>query len=65
MIRLICTEVDAGAAANVGGPVNVYHKTFDAELPELEAWLREPKKMSWSYTDRMFTGIELLPPEPK
>ena len=57
MIRFVCFEADAGMAANVGGPVKVENKTFDFDLPEFEAWLKEEK----SYTNRGFVGIELLP----
>lgn len=29
MLRLICFENDFGVAANVGGPANISHKTFE------------------------------------
>ena len=56
MIRLICSETDAGMAANVGGPVTVNHKTFDVELPEVEVWLTA----KLPYAERRFVGIEIL-----
>lgn len=39
MIRFICHEVDTGVAENVGGPVDVEHRTF-TDVAELERWLR-------------------------
>ncbi len=61
MIRIICANNDFADAANVGGPATVTHKTFDVELPEVEAWLREHVK----YHSRSFQGIELIPPQKK
>jgi hypothetical protein len=57
-IRIIVREVETGAACNVGGPVNVSHKTFDIDAPQLEAYLR----VAQSYTTREVVGCELLEP---
>jgi len=57
VIRLICRESDVGAAANVCGPVNVTYKTFDLDLPEVEAWLRKTEM----YIAREMVAAELLP----
>lgn len=59
MIRLICRNIDVGAAANVGGPVNVSHKTFDIRNTEVEAWLKEAQGQM--YQTREVSGAELLP----
>lgn len=56
-IRIIVTTTDAGAAAHVGGPVHITHKTFDIEAPELEAFMAEQKR---SFEYRCITGVEVL-----
>jgi hypothetical protein len=61
MIRIVVQEAEAGMAANVGGPVQIKYRTFDVNLPELEAYLREPKEQKLTYTDRQVSGVELLP----
>ena len=43
MLRLILETTDAGAAAHVGGPVEVHHYTYDVNCPVLEAALREKR----------------------
>lgn len=58
MIRLIVREDNCGMAANVGGDVHTTYKTFDVDLPDLEAYLRV--KETW--TERRLIGVEL--PEP-
>lgn len=63
MIRLIFVEVDAADTAAIGSPVKVMHKSFDLDLPKIEAWLNEPKNEGWSYCSRQFVGIEILPGE--
>ena len=56
-LRILCTETDFGLAANVGGPVNVNHKTFDLPCsPELEAWLADVDK----WRARTIHGVEKL-----
>lgn len=56
MIRLIVREDNCGMAANVGGDIHTTYKTFDVQLPELEAYLRE--KATWA--ERRLVGAELL-----
>lgn len=57
MIRIIVRIDDAGMAANVGGSVQTRYKTFDVDLPELEAFLRLPKPNT--YTEYEVIGVEL------
>lgn len=59
-IRIIVTTTDAGAAANVGGPVHVTHKTFDVEAPEVEAFVAE-KMRPFQY--RSIVGVEVIQQE--
>jgi hypothetical protein len=56
MLRLIVQIVDTGAAANIGGPVETRYRTFDVDLPEVEAELR--KADNW--TTRHVVGAEVL-----
>lgn len=56
-LRVIITTSDATAAAHVGGPVNVTHKTFDIEAPEVEAFMRE--SMS-EFCNRVLVGVEII-----
>ena len=60
MLRIIVTTADCSAAANVGGPVNVTHKTFDVAAPEVESFLNE--KLG-TYFHRMVCGVEILQAE--
>lgn len=41
MIRIVVQTCDCGMAVNIGGSVESSVKTFDVNLPELEAHLRE------------------------
>lgn len=59
MIRLIVRAKDAGAAAHVGGPVDIDYRTFDVEAPALEAFLRGADPTA--YTHRHVVGVEVLP----
>ena len=61
MVRIIVQDNDFGEAANVGGPTHQSFKTFDVELPEVEAYLNE--KLTWVH--RSVIGIELLQAERK
>jgi hypothetical protein len=54
VIRVICRETDINDAAHVGGPVHVTYRTFDVELPEVEAFLREATE--WQIRD--VVGVE-------
>ena len=56
MIREVVQTSDAVMAANVGGPVQNRLRTFDVDLPELEAFLREDLGV---YADRQVIGVEL------
>jgi hypothetical protein len=63
MLRIIAHCCNAGMAANVGGTVHETHRTFDIELPELEAWLRANDGTHYSHAQ--VTGVEVLaPPAP-
>lgn len=55
MIRLVVRTDDAGMAANVGGNVDTSYKTFDVDLPEVEAFLRDKGK----YMHIRLVGCEL------
>lgn len=57
MIRFICREANAGAACNIGGPVDVTYKTFHLDCPALEEWLSKQQQ----YTTRELIGCELTP----
>lgn len=56
MIRLIVRSTNVGAAANVGGPVDIGFKTFDIEAPELESYL----SINQAYLSREVIGVELI-----
>ena len=61
MIRVIVETCDAGMAANVGGSAETTFRTFDVDLPALEAFLREPEgPPKWSYSHRQVKGVEVL-----
>ncbi len=58
MIRIVCQSSDPGMAINIGGPIHLDMKTFDVDLPEVEAWFAG--KIG-TYESRDFIGIEILP----
>lgn len=60
MLRIICVQSNYGAAANVGGPVCVTHKTFLVDCPEVESWLSTPKSENRTYEDRSIVGVEVV-----
>jgi len=60
MIRVIVRTVNCANAAHVGGPIDTDYKTFDFDLPELEAFLKEPERKKWTYTTREVIGVELV-----
>jgi hypothetical protein len=62
VIRIIVQTDDAQMAANVGGHVHTEHRTFDVDLPELEAFLREPHDQKWTYAHRQVIGVQLCAP---
>jgi hypothetical protein len=59
MLRVIVRMSDAGAAAHVGGPVYVEHRTFDIEAVDLEAFMRAGDDDPWKKTE--IVGVELMP----
>jgi hypothetical protein len=60
ILRIICVSVDCNAAAHVGGPVKVTHKTFDISAPpELVAWINA----GGGYLDRSIQGVEVIEQE--
>lgn len=60
MIRIIVQTDDCGMACNVGGRVVTQFRTFDVELPAVEAFLREPQG---GYGKRQVIGICFVPEE--
>lgn len=61
MIRIVVQVTDAGMAAHIGGPVQTWCKTFDVEVPELEAFLaKDPNN---TYREKSVVGIEVLDAE--
>lgn len=63
MIRLVVRTDDANQAAHVGGAVQVTYKTFDVELPEVEAFIDEVREKKWQFTSRQIVGFEMLEKE--
>lgn len=61
-IRIIVRTDDAAMACNVGGTVLSEFRTFDVELPELEAFLRgQPvAHPSTKYDHRQVIGVEIV-----
>lgn len=59
MLKIIVRTDDASMAANVGGSVLTTLRSFDANLPELEAFLRETEAPRLQYTQRQVIGVEL------
>lgn len=60
MLRLIVQIVDTGDACNVGGPVQTRYRTFDVDLPEVEAELRTDYK----WATRSLVGAEIMEQPP-
>lgn len=63
MIRIVCIESSYGAAANVGGPVHQYTKTFDISGPDADKcaeWLRSIP----SHGERSVVGVEFEEVQP-
>jgi hypothetical protein len=59
-LRIICVEVDAGAAANVGGPVHIRRHTFDVPCTEaLTNYLNAVNQ----WVDRSIEGVEVITAE--
>ena len=58
MIRVVVQIADACMAANVGGPVMTWIKTFDIEAPELEQLLSSEGN---PYREQHVVGVEVIP----
>lgn len=69
MLRIVVQTCDCGMAANIGGSVESSVKTFDVDMPELEAHLREYEDAKErakdtklpTYWHRCVIGAEVLP----
>ena len=69
MIRIVVQTCDCGMAVHVGGGVESSVKTFDVDLPQLEAHLREYESAKEkarqtkkpTYWHRCVIGVEVLP----
>jgi hypothetical protein len=61
MVRLIVCVTDAGAAANVGGPVSVEYKTFDID----NDFLQKLVTPAHTYQTRFICGAEVIPSIPE
>jgi len=57
MLRIILQETDTGAAANLGCSVYQGVKSFDVDLPEVEAWLKTGDR---KWNSRQVLGIEII-----
>lgn len=57
-IRLLVRTDDAAMPSHVGGSVLTTFKTFDVELPEVEAFLSESQG---TYAHRQLVGVEVIP----
>lgn len=57
MIRILVRVDNACMAANVGGSVETTFRTFDVDIPALEAFLRAEQG---TYAHANVLGIELL-----
>lgn len=60
MLRIICRSVDEGGAVNVGSPVDVTYKTFDCNLPDVEAYIMEHAGEQQWYLHRSVIGVEVV-----
>ncbi len=61
MIRIVVQVADAAMAANVGGPVQTWCKTFDVDVPDLEYFLSAADS---PYREKHVVGVEVLPLAP-
>jgi len=58
MLRIIVKTDNAGMAGNVGGSVLEKFKTFDVELPEVEAHLNAVKGNGYAHAQVI--GVEII-----
>lgn len=62
-LRLIVRTDDGNMAAQIGGGVLVQYRTFDVDLPEVEAFLRAGGSNSGNdYSFRQLVGAEVVTP---
>ena len=64
MIRVIIRSVNHAGAVNVGGPIEIEHKTIDIDAPEVEEFLSEPRRMNDHCTSREIIACEVFPLPP-
>ena len=57
MLRIVVLIADASMAANVGGPVQTWCKTFDIEAKELEQFMLCKDNQ---YREKHIVGVEVL-----
>ena len=55
-LRVIVRSVDEGAAAHIGGPVDVDYKTFLIVAPSVEEFLRSNSQ----WLKRRVVGVEIV-----
>lgn len=61
MLRVVCCENEHTHTVHVGGPPSITYKTFDVDLPEIEAWLDKYKdQKQHSYNVRTIVGVERI-----
>lgn len=61
MIRIIIRTDDANMAAHVQGAcIETEFRTFDIEVPEIEAFMNQPRTEKWQYVSRTIVGVEVL-----
>lgn len=65
MLRLIVRRYDVAGAVNVGAPVDNNYKTFDVDLPEIEAYLTEHKRFPNCLFVSELMGVEILEADAK
>lgn len=59
MLRIICRDTDATEVVHANGQYHVRYRTFDVELPEVEAYLARVAL----YGHRAIMGAEIIPPK--
>ena len=60
-LRIVVREDDATMMVHAGSAVHTRVKTFDVDIPTLEAYLREPVETHMQYVERVVVGVEVLP----
>ncbi|MGY3588061.1 hypothetical protein [Bradyrhizobium sp. USDA 4350] len=59
-LRIIVRTDNAVQAAHVGGAVDTRYRTFDVDLPEIEAFLRDGGISENSFLIRQVVGVEIV-----